>query len=125
MLTITPVIEEKGHKVVKVSTTNTQYGYDEKDKLYGILEQEFGYRDPLPLAVAKLCKEYQTESGNQSLLWIGSGTGRGPVQLHNVFHNVSVFYTCSSNSNVWNRISGVMVSMQTTHYIMTRTSDIR
>ena len=71
----------------------------------------------MPLAVAKLCKEYQTESGNQSLLWIGSGTGRGPVQLHNVFHNVSVFYTCSSNSNVLNRISGVMVSMLTSSVV--------
>ena len=76
--------------MVKVPTTNIQYGFDEKQKLYGILEQEFGYRDPLPLALAELCKEYRTESGNQCLLWIGCGTGRGPVQLHNVFHNVSL-----------------------------------
>lgn len=75
-----------------MSTTNTQYKYDEKDQLYGILEQEFGYRDPLPLAVAQICKEYQKESGNQSFLWIGAGTGRGPMQLHNVFHEVSFFF---------------------------------
>lgn len=82
------VVEEQGHSVTKVSTTNTQYKYDEKDKLNGILEQEFGYRDPLTLAIADICKEYQKESGNQSLLWIGCGTGRGPVQLHNVFHEI-------------------------------------
>ncbi|XP_063412850.1 uncharacterized protein LOC134695502 isoform X1 [Mytilus trossulus] len=82
------VIEEKGHKVMKVPTTNKQYGYDEKHQLYGILEQEFGYRDPLPLAIARLCKEYKTESGNESLCWIGCGTGIGPMHLHNVFQNI-------------------------------------
>lgn len=87
------VIEEKGHKVMKVPTTNKQYGYDEKHQLYGILEQEFGYRDPLPLAIARLCKEYKTESGNESLCWIGCGTGIGPMHLHNVFQNVRFSFT--------------------------------
>lgn len=73
-----------------VPTTNYHYSYDTEDSLYGIIELEFGFRDTFPHNVAQHClslqKKYQC--GSKSALWLGSGAGRGPLELTNVFQNV-------------------------------------
>ncbi|XP_062622318.1 uncharacterized protein LOC134283831 [Saccostrea cucullata] len=73
-----------------VPTTNYQYGFDTEDSLYGILEMEFGFRDSFPHCVAHHClslqKSYKCDP--KSALWLGSGAGRGPLELTTVFQNV-------------------------------------
>jgi hypothetical protein len=74
-----------------VPTTNFQYSYDTEDSLYGILEMEFGFRDSYPHQVAQHClslqKKYQCDTA--SAVWLGSGAGRGPLELTRGFQNVS------------------------------------
>ena len=77
-----------------VPTTNYHYSYDTEDSLYGILELEFGFRDSFPHRVAQHClllqKAYQC--GTKSALWLGAGVGRGPLEITNVFQNVSASF---------------------------------
>lgn len=97
-----------------VPTTNYHYSYDTEDSLYGIIELEFGFRDTFPHNVAQHClslqKKYQC--GSKSALWLGSGAGRGPLELTNVFQNVNLVKANLNNITVVMLITCVIHVLQ-------------
>lgn len=73
-----------------VASTNRHYLFEAPDMLKGILEQEFGFRKPFPVVVAELCKDLMKNNGleTKSAMWIGAGSGRGPMLLTDMFREV-------------------------------------
>lgn len=74
-----------------VPSTNIHYHFESEDKLKGILEQEFGFRKSFPVVVANFCKELADNNYKTSALWIGAGSGRGPMLLTDTFEEVNLF----------------------------------
>ncbi|XP_060073508.1 uncharacterized protein LOC132553293 [Ylistrum balloti] len=87
---IPETIDTTKYELTRRRTSNSQYDFDSKEALAGILEQEFGYRDALPCVVADLCRSYTHtyKCGTTSAAWFGSGSGRGPMLLSSTFTNI-------------------------------------
>ncbi|WAR15419.1 hypothetical protein MAR_005524 [Mya arenaria] len=70
-------------------STNLHYQYETPLALKGLLEQEFGFKKSFPVAVADLCADLARNNGLQprSMLWIGAGSGRGPMLMSKTFQN--------------------------------------
>lgn len=81
-------IDKDKVKPIIVPSTNIHYHFESVDKLKGILEQEFGFRKSFPVAVADFCKELAENNDTKSALWIGAGSGRGPLLLSDTFEEV-------------------------------------
>ncbi|KAK3089792.1 hypothetical protein FSP39_006572 [Pinctada imbricata] len=83
-------LDPKKYECTNVATTNKQYKFDTEPTLYGILEQEFGFRDAFPAVIANHCMKLQHKHkiGTKSAVWLGAGTGRGPFELTSTFQNV-------------------------------------
>ncbi|XP_052775577.1 uncharacterized protein LOC128213634 [Mya arenaria] len=73
-----------------VPSTNLHYHFETPLALKGILEQEFGFRKSYPVAVADLCADLARNNGlhTRSMLWIGAGSGRGPMLMSKIFQKV-------------------------------------
>lgn len=76
-----------------VPSTNMHYHFESADALRGILEQEFGFRKSFPVVIAELCKDLAENNGldTNSALWIGAGSGRGPLLLSKTFDAVCTY----------------------------------
>jgi len=81
--------EEKVQPLL-VPSTNVHYRFETSEALKGIIEQEFGFRESFPVAVAERCRELVFNNGLQtrSMLWIGAGVGRGPMLMSKTFEQV-------------------------------------
>lgn len=77
-------------KPIVVPSTNIHYHFESADKLKGIIEQEFGFRKSFPVVMADICKELADNNrlDKNSALWIGAGSGRGPLLLTDTFEEV-------------------------------------
>ncbi|XP_060556826.1 uncharacterized protein LOC132717387 isoform X2 [Ruditapes philippinarum] len=77
-------------KPIIVPSTNIHYHFESANQLKGILEQEFGFRKSFPVVMAALCKELAENNrlDKNSALWIGAGSGRGPLLLTDTFDEV-------------------------------------
>lgn len=83
-------LPQENTQPLKVPSTNIQYHFETTTSLKGIIELEFGFRKSFPVVVADLCKDLVKNNGvcTQSMLWIGAGTGRGPMLMSSVFDEV-------------------------------------
>ncbi|XP_052271400.1 uncharacterized protein LOC127872113 [Dreissena polymorpha] len=73
-----------------VLSTNIHYHFESANALKGIIELEFGYRKSFPVQVADLCRDLVKNNGiaPRSGLWIGAGSGRGPLIMSKSFNQV-------------------------------------
>ncbi|XP_045158623.2 uncharacterized protein LOC123524473 [Mercenaria mercenaria] len=83
-------LDKERVKPIIVPSTNIHYHFESLEKLKGILEQEFGFRKSFPVVIADLCKELVENNrlDKKSALWIGAGSGRGPLLLSDTFEEV-------------------------------------
>ncbi|XP_041360130.1 ergothioneine biosynthesis protein 1-like isoform X1 [Gigantopelta aegis] len=83
-------IDENKCDLIRVPSTNTQFAYDIRTALEGILDLEFGYRDGFANVVVNLCNSYTRffKTGTSSVVHLGSGTGRAAFELSKVFSKV-------------------------------------
>mgnify|MGYP006890241450 CR=1 FL=1 len=102
---------------LKVPSTNTQYHFETSSSLKGIIELEFGFRKSFPVVVADLCKDLVKNNGisTQTMLWIGAGTGRGPLLMSNVFDEVCIgcsriLYKVVRTTDIWTEIKHTYIS---------------
>ncbi|KAH9495393.1 hypothetical protein Btru_016361 [Bulinus truncatus] len=75
---------------------NLTYYYDSQEKLEGILELEFGFRDSYAAAVVNLCNNYCNyhHIPTNSAIHLGTATGRGAFELSKKFNKVLGVESC-------------------------------
>ncbi|KAI8773997.1 meiotically up-regulated gene 158 protein [Biomphalaria glabrata] len=90
------VLIDNNTTVHLTESKNLTYNYDTVEKLEGILELEFGFRDCFAAVVVNLCTNYCNyyQVAANSVVHLGTATGRGAFELSKRFNKVLGIESC-------------------------------